>query len=152
MRLRTPGVNIAVVAKDETGWKFLIVKRSESETYPGRIGFVTGMSDDSETVTRTAIRELAEETGLTANSLWTTEHLIQFYEPYSDSIWFLPVLVAIVNSESKVSLCPENCEYFWLDYRKAQQKVNWKNLVHILNELQEELERFPASSWIALPV
>lgn len=150
IEITSPGVNIAVVKKDDDGWKFLLVQRADVETYPGCWGFVTGTKEGKETAAEICVRELKEETGLTAERLWSTEYLIQFYEPEVDQIWQLPLIVAVVPTDSKVKLTPENADFAWLYSHKARKQVSWKNLVVAIDNISDELEVYPAKTWVEI--
>ena len=148
IKIESPGVNVAVIKKDYDGWKFLILKRAETESYGGYWGFMTGGKMGDETVAQVVVRELKEETGLTPSSMWATEYIVQFYEPEYDAIWFLPLIAAVVPEDAEVKLSPENCEYRWLNAEQAKYRVSWKNLVRAIDDLTEELEIYPARTWV----
>ncbi len=150
IKIESPGVNVAVVKKDYDGWKFLVLKRAEGESYGGFWGFMTGGKKGDETVAQVVVRELKEETGLTPDSMWASEYLVQFYEPEYDTIWVLPLIVAVVPESAKVELSAENCEYRWLAPYKAKHLVSWKNLVRAIDEISDELEIFPARNWVEI--
>lgn len=150
IEITSPGVNIAVVKKDDDGWKFLLVQRAETESYPGCWGFVTGGKEGNETVAQTTARELKEEIGLVADRMWSTEYLIQFYEPEFDQIWQLPLVVAVVPVDAKVRLTAENSDFKWLYADKARKQVSWKNLSTAIENITEELEVYPARTWVEI--
>lgn len=150
IEITSPGVNIAVVKKDDDGWKFLLVQRAETESYAGCWGFVTGTKAGDETAAQIAARELKEEVGLTAERLWSTEYLVQFYEPEFDQIWILPLIVAVVPNDSTVTLNSENSGFAWLYSHKARKLVSWKNLVVAIEDITEELEVYPAKTWVEI--
>lgn len=150
IKIESPGVNVAVVKKDYDGWKFLVLKRAEGESYGGYWGFMTGGKKGGETVAQVVVRELEEETGLAPDSMWASEYLVQFYEPEYDTIWILPLIVAVVPEESKVRLSAENSEYRWLSAAKARNLVSWTNLVRAIDDISEELEIFPARNWVQI--
>lgn len=148
--IESPGVNVAVVKKDDDGWKFLVLRRADTESYGGFWGFMTGSKQGTETVAQLVVRELSEETGLRPQSMWATEYLVQFYEPEYDKIWILPVIVAVMASTAKVTLSPENSEFLWLTAEQAKRKVSWRNLVRAIDDISEELEIFPARNWVEI--
>lgn len=150
IKIESPGVNVAVVRNTYDGWEFLILKRAETESYGGYWGFMTGGKKEKETVAKVVVRELKEETGLKPKSMWATEYLIQFYEPECDSIWFLPLIVAVVDEKGKVVLSEENDEFRWLKPSKAKHLVSWNNLVNSIDRISEELEIFPARNWVQI--
>lgn len=150
IKIESPGVNVAIVKKDDDGWKFLILKRAENESYGGCWGFLTGGKRNGEMVAQVVIREMEEETGLKPRSMWATEYLVQFYEPEFDTIWILPLIVAIVDSDSEVKLSPENSKYVWLPTQQAKHRVSWRNLVQAIGDVTEELEVYPARNWVQI--
>jgi 8-oxo-dGTP pyrophosphatase MutT (NUDIX family) len=150
IKIESPGVNVAVIRKTDDGWQFLILQRAETESYGGFWGFMTGGKRDDETVAQVVVRELNEETGLKPKSMWATEYLVQFYEPEYDSIWILPLIVAVVDENENVVLSNENSDFKWLDANNAKHLVSWKNLVDSVDNLSEELELFPARNWVEI--
>ncbi|UCD64519.1 MAG: NUDIX domain-containing protein [Candidatus Zixiibacteriota bacterium] len=150
IKIESPGVNVAVVKKDYDGWKFLVLKRAEKESYGGYWGFMTGGKKGDETVAQVVVRELKEETSLVPESIWASEYLVQFYEPEFDTIWILPLIVALVPEDAEVNLSPENSEFRWLPPNKARHLVSWNNLVGSIDRIAEELEIFPARNWVQI--
>jgi dATP pyrophosphohydrolase len=150
IKIESPGVNVAVVKKDYDGWKFLVLKRAEEESYGGFWGFMTGGKKGKETVAQVVVRELKEETGLSPVTMWASEYLVQFYEPECDTIWILPLIVAIVPEDAEVELSPENSEFRWLEAGKARHLVSWNNLVNAIDNISNELDIFPARNWVQI--
>ena len=150
IEMESPGMNVVAIKKDADGWKFLLLKRAKGETYEGFWGFVSGGREGDETVPQLAARELKEETGLIAESLWATEYVFQFYEPTVDKIWILPVIAAIVKPDTQVKLSEENSEFRWLTAEEVIELIQWKNIRQVVAELAEELGRFPADNWVEI--
>jgi dATP pyrophosphohydrolase len=150
IKIESPGVNVAVVKKDYDGWKFLVLKRSDTESYGGYWGFMTGGKHGTETVAQVVVREMKEETGLKPQSMWASEYLVHFYEPECDAIWILPLIVTVVPENAEVKLSEENAEFRWLPAGKARNLVSWKNLVEAIDNISDELEIFPARNWVQI--
>ena len=146
--IESPGFNAAVVKKDDDGWKFLVLQRAEGETYGGSWTFITGSRQGDETVAQAVCREVTEETGLTDCRMWATEYVVQFYEPENDKIWILPLIVVVVPPDAEVKLSEENQEFRWLTAEKAKHRVTWNNLVRAINDIEDELEIYPARNWV----
>ena len=146
----SPGVNIAVVKKDDDGWKVLVLQRTDTGSYPGCWGLLTGRKEKYEVVAQIVERELRARVGLTAQRIWASEYLIHFYEPEFDQIWIMPLIVAVVDADAKVILQSEHAAYRWLDPYRAKKQVTWKNLVRAIEEMAEELEVYPARTWVEL--
>ncbi|KAA3637532.1 MAG: NUDIX domain-containing protein [Calditrichaeota bacterium] len=150
INIESPGVNVAVVRKNLDGWEYLILQRAESESYAGYWGFMTGGKKGDETVAQVVVRELEEETQLKPKSMWATEYLVQFYEPEYDSIWILPLIVAVVSEKDQVNLSEENVDFRWLKPKQAKHLVSWNNLKESIDRVSEELEIFPAKNWVEI--
>lgn len=127
-----------------------MLQRAETESYGGSWGFVTGSKQGTETVAQVVAREVLEETGMKPESIWATEHTIQFYEPEVDKIWVLPTVVAVVPTDLDVKLNYENCDFRWTAPSKAKHMVSWKNLMHSIDMIVDELEIFPAKNWVEI--
>ncbi len=150
IKIEAPGVSCALIKKDYDGWRFLLLQRAQTETYAGTWGFVTGLKGGYETVAQLVKREIEEETGLTPESIWATEHTIQFYEPEEDAIWILPTVVAVVAEDAVVKLNVENSDFKWTMAHTAKHMVTWKNLRQSIDLIMDELELFPARNWIQI--
>lgn len=148
--IESPGFNAAVVKKDDDGWKFLLLQRAETETYGGSWGFVTGGKKGEETIAQAVAREVQEETGLTDIRMFATEYLVQFYEPENDKIWILPLIVVVVPLDAQVVLSAENQDSVWLKPHRARHRVTWKKLERAVDDIEEELELFPARNWVEI--
>ena len=150
IKIVSPGVNAAIIKKDYDGWKILILKRAETESYGGFWGFLTGGKEGEETVAQVVIREMKEEINISPRSIWATEYLVQFYEPEYDAIWILPVIVAVVDKDDKVELSPENSDFRWAELDKAKFLLSWKNQIQVTQMISDELEIFPARHWVEI--
>lgn len=149
--LRGHGVNVAAVRQHAGHWQFLLVKRANDEIYEGFWGFVSGSIESGETVEQVALRELFEETSLTPQALYATEYLIQFFEPTAEAIWLLPLVVAVVATNAEVHLCTENSAFHWASPDEARKLVHWKNVIRAIDDLNDDLSRYPAPGWVLLP-
>lgn len=146
----SPGVNMAVVKKDDDGWKVLVLQRADTGSYPGCWGLLTGRKQKNEVAAQIVERELRARVGLTAQRIWSTEYLVRFYEPEFDQIWIMPLIVVVVDADAKVIIQSEHSGYRWLDPFRAKKQVTWKNLVRAIEDIAEELEVYPARTWIEL--
>ncbi len=150
--IESPGINLAIVRQDSDAWRFLLLRRAEGQSYPGFWGFLTGRKESNETVAQLAARELHEETGLTPLKLFASEYCVQFYEPAVDRVWILPVIVAMVESGEAVKLCEENSDFRWVTSAESRELLEWQNVIDAVQNLDRELQRYPAQSWVELPV
>ncbi len=145
--IESPGVAVVVVRKTNEGWQMLLLRRADHTRSGGHWGLVSGMKEKDETGTQIAIRELKEETGLTAAQIFATEHLMQFYYAPKDAIWVFPIFVAVVDNNAEVKLCAEHSECSWFFPYQAKQVVTWKNMAAAIDTVSAELSCFPAKNW-----
>ena len=137
-----------VARKSKEGYKFLMLKRAESDNlYPGIWQIITGKIEKNEKAFETALREVKEESGLTPTRLFVLPHTTTFYSPRTDAISLIPLFVCLVRNKT-VNLSEEHSEYKWADAIKASQKLHFKsqkeNIKFIENNLRtkERLKTF----------
>lgn len=144
--VRPAGVNIALMRRQHTHWQVLMVQRAPTERYPLAWGLVSGTRQGDESLVSTAVREVYEELSIETSSLWSTNHLITFYDPEDDRIWHAPVFVQVVENEL-LTPSSEIAQFAWLTCEEAVARSRWKSLRRILPELFEEITRFPDETW-----
>ncbi len=114
--------------------KFLVLKRSDNtKVHPGIWQIVTAKIDQDEKAYDTARREVEEETGLKPFELYVAPSINNFYNYVDDSINFVPVFIAEVDSLD-VKISEEHSEYEWLSYAEAYGRIHWKNQKKMLEE------------------
>jgi dATP pyrophosphohydrolase len=120
--------------------RVLLLERAD---HPGYWQSVTGSCDHGETLMRTAIREVAEETGLDATQYaltdWKVENVFEIYEEWRHR--YAPGVTH--NTEHVFGLClpqplpvklapREHLNALWLPWREAAAKVfSWTNVAAI---------------------
>ncbi len=117
--------------------EFLLLKRSEKETYPGLWQMISGSIHKGETAYQTALREIFEETNIKPQRLWVLPHINSFYSPKQNHISVLPVFAAQVKFDSKIKLSDEHTEFGWFTKEKAKKKLAWvgqRKSVDLINE------------------
>jgi dATP pyrophosphohydrolase len=131
-------VEVCIFALEDGAPAFLLLKRSQAEKlYPGLWQWVSGSVEAGESALDAARRELAEETSLRPEALWTVPHVSVFYDPSHDSVNLTPVFAARVAAGSVPALSDEHSEYLWCDYPSALAKLVWpgqREALRILNE------------------
>ena len=123
----------------------LLIERADR---PGFWQSVTGSQDEGETLHQTAVREVAEETGLDAQAGVLTDWNMQNeFEIYREWRWRYAPGVAR-NTEHVFGLCVpkpvpvrlsprEHLAYAWMPYDRAAEKVfSWSN-AKVLRALPE---------------
>ncbi|MBC8256012.1 MAG: NUDIX pyrophosphatase [Candidatus Marinimicrobia bacterium] len=103
---------------------YLLLKRSESQMYPGIWQCVTGKIEADERPHEAAIRELKEETGFMPNSMWTVDQVNHFFEAEQNRMNLIPVFGVEVDS-SNITLSPEHTEYKWCSVDEGADLMLW---------------------------
>lgn len=100
--------------------EYLLLKRAPDEpAYPNVWQVITGGIEHGERSADAAIRELAEETGLTALHWQALPTVAVFYAEHSDRIILSPVFGCRVAPDAQPVLSDEHCQYRWLDLQAA---------------------------------
>jgi len=112
--------------------KFLLLKRAPHKIYPATWQMITASCEEGETTKQTVLRELFEETGLKAETLFSVPHVNTFYFDINDSICLSPVFLVFASTES-VKISDEHTEYKWVTYDEAVQQIHWPDQIESLN-------------------
>ncbi len=104
--------------------KYLLLRRSAEVMYAGSWRMVGGKIEPPEKAYETALRELKEETGMSAIRLWAVPYINQFYEASKDRINLIPVFAAEVHQEPVV-LSHEHNLAKWFTYEDARLSLPW---------------------------
>ena len=124
IKIRVIDCHIAYYNKQKSSWEFLLIKRSKNTVYGETWQGVTGKIENSEIPYKAALRELKEETGLSALKLWTIDKVNTFYDAERDIMNLIPVFGVTVNSK-KVVLSKEHIEYKWCTINQTVKLITW---------------------------
>ncbi|MEP0821551.1 MAG: NUDIX domain-containing protein [Ignavibacterium sp.] len=106
--------------------RYLALKRSEDDAlYPGIWQLVTGMIADDEHAAAAALREVGEETGLTALRLWRLPHVNSFYDHVRDVVHLCPNFAVEVAENSDPRLSSEHSSHEWCSLERAVHLLPW---------------------------
>jgi len=114
---------MVVLSEREGEMRILLMKRAKE----GFWCHVAGSIEAGETAWQTALRELQEETGLRAETLYTAEHLEQFYEAGRNVITIVPAFLCFVDSDAEVQLNDEHLDYRWCTLEEALELTGFPN-------------------------
>lgn len=137
MNITSEYIEVHIFRKTKSQIEYLILKRSETESYPGLWQPVTGTINKNEKAYETAVREIYEETGLLPEKFWLVPKVSSFYIPTKDVISLYPVFCAEILTEAEVKLSPEHSEYKWVGYNDAYKTVAWKQQRESLELINE---------------
>jgi len=135
--------SVVALRKAADGYQVLLLKRTQ--TLVGEWCQIAGNIEAGETAWQTAIRELKEETGLTAEKLYSADICEQFYEADRDAITMAPVFVAIINLSDTVELNHEHSDHCWVSFEEAIELVTFAGQRRTLRQVHEEfVQRSPS--------
>lgn len=135
---------VFIYKKAGNNFKFLLLKRDELEVYPGIWSIAGGEIGKDEKAYEAGIREMKEETGLTAKHFYTVDTVNTFYDVYTDEMQMFPVFLAEAN-EDEVELSNEHSEFSWMDFDEAYEKIfflEWKDNLSLINKILKDENLF----------
>lgn len=143
MEIRSVAMALVVIERGTD--RVLLLRRANTDSFPGEWFYITGSVEEDETAAQAALRELFEETALTVEELYSADLCEQFYEPDRGSISVMPVFCAYVSKGSEPKLNDEHDAWEWLDVRAASQRVCLGSQRHVLAEIEREfVSRVPS--------
>ncbi len=121
----------AVVFKKNTTILYLLLHYAS-----GHWDFVKGQVEANESEKETVMRELKEETGIEgADFVGDFREEINYFYRRRDTTIFKKVTYFLVQSHtSEVELSYEHVAYVWLNYRKAIERLTFKNARNVLKK------------------
>ena len=138
--MRAPFQILAIPYRREAGYRFCVFHRSDIDQYQ----FVAGGGEDAETPLETAIREIKEETGVTAQSVLPLTSMA--YVPanviaekhrqlWPRDTYVLPEYAFGFACDGDICLSQEHTGYEWLPYDEAMERLTWDSNRTALYEL-----------------
>jgi len=114
----------------------LLLLRRARKVFAGAWTFVMGRVDGDERATATARREVAEETGLRVERLYTAGALDAFYDPVMDHVVVVPFFVART-SAGEVRVDAAHDAYRWATFDEAAELLTFSAQRRVLAEVRE---------------
>lgn len=121
---------VVVTGKGEEA-QLLLLKRSAEQYWCQ----VAGKVEHGELAWQAILRELREETGISATELYTADYLEQFYEPLGNQIMVVPVFVILLSDVPLVRLNHEHTDYGWFSFSEAKDRVPFPNQHQMLDHV-----------------
>ena len=100
--------------------------------------YAAGGVEEGETAYDAAAREVREETGLDAASLYSADMFEQFYEISRDSICIAPVFVLFVSSSSRVVTNAEHDAHRWCTTEEGAALLTFPIAAEILDSVHHQ--------------
>ena len=126
--VRVAYVDVLVLRGSGDLLEVLCLRRGKKGRSPGSWEAVHAHIDPGETPVATALRELAEETGLRAEKLYNLSRVEAFYRHTENEVVLVPVFAAFVPRNGEVVLSAEHDRHEWLRPEAARARVSWPRL------------------------
>jgi len=138
-------IDVYVVRPLADGWRVLVLQRSLDTRCPTAWETVHGHIEPGEEPQQAAIRELREETGLSATKLYNVT-VQPFYLHVTNTVQLAVVFAAFVGEPGTVSLGPEHSRAEWLSVEDALDRFAWPREREALREIVHLLHRGDAGA------
>jgi len=131
-------VEVYVFRRRRGRLEFLALRRSpDRRKLPGVWQPVTGKRERGETALGSAVRELAEETGLQPVRWWALETVTMYVE--NDALMMLPLFAAEVKADAHVRLSDEHDAFAFVTSVEAARRYLWKSQRRGLEAVRSEV-------------
>ncbi len=136
--IREKSCGAVIFLKKEAQTKYLLLNYEA-----GHWDFVKGNVESNESEKETVLRELKEETGITdANFIDDfKETITYFYRRQGLTVHKEVVFFIIETHTEKVELSFEHVGYIWMDYKRAMEKLTFKNAKDVLQKVHDFLKK-----------
>jgi 8-oxo-dGTP pyrophosphatase MutT (NUDIX family) len=128
-------VDLYVLRPASPGWDVLCLRRGGGGRCPGAWETIHGHIQEGESPVDAALRELAEETGLVPERLYSASRVETFYLHGRDAVALIPVFCAFVRAGAEPVLSPEHVEAVWLAPPEAAVRFAWPRESRALDDV-----------------
>ena len=107
------------------GMEILTLRRAPSRSRPGSWEAVHGHIEAAEDPVTAAVRELQEETGVSAERMYNLSRVEMFFQHTIDEVALVPVFAVRVSPQAEVRLSDEHDTFEWLAAGEAGTRFTW---------------------------
>ncbi|MCP5072734.1 MAG: NUDIX domain-containing protein [Rhodobacteraceae bacterium] len=132
-------VILMALRSSDRGHEVLLLKRTQS--LAGEWCQISGRVEEGEKAWEAALRELKEETGLSAEKMFLTDICETFYGATQNAILIAPVFVAYISRNTEVKLNFEHSEFRWTRFEEAIELVPYGGQRRTLRQIEEEYSK-----------
>jgi dATP pyrophosphohydrolase len=138
--IRSRAVAAVILAGRGEAARVLALQRAKN-TSRGLWSLVMGGIEKGESAAEAIRREIAEETGVTVEALYTTGCVDTFFNSGANTIEMMPIFVALFDNAPSVRLDHEHLAYRWLSFAEAIETLAYAGqrdaLLHIKRDFAD---------------
>lgn len=135
--IRSRGVTAAILAGRGEAARILVLQRNKN-TSRGLWSLVMGRLEKGESAAEAIRREIAEETGLEVEALYTTGCVDTYFNAGANSIEVMPIFAAPFPNEPEVTLDHEHLAYRWLSFAEAVELLAYPGQRQALPDIKRD--------------
>ena len=139
LSLNTESDARAAVSGPPDTWRVLTLQRAENTRCTGAWEIVHGRVEPGERPENAALRELLEETGLSAERLYSIT-VNSFYLHQTGTVQLALVFAAVVDGAKPIMLGPEHSASTWRSFAEAATVLAWPREREALIHVQQLLK------------
>jgi dATP pyrophosphohydrolase len=141
--VRSRGVAAVILAGRGEAARVLVLQRNKN-TSRGLWSLVMGRLEKGERAVDAVRREIREETGIAAETLYTTGWVDTYFNAGANSIDMMPIFCAPFARKPEVTLDHEHLAYRWLTFDEAIETLAYPGQRQALPDIKREfIDRDP---------
>jgi dihydroneopterin triphosphate diphosphatase len=135
--VRSRAVAAAILAGRGEAARLLVLQRNKN-TSRGLWSLVMGRLEKGESAAEAIRREIAEETGIALEALYTSGCCDTFFNPGANAIEIMPIFIAPFAEQPQVRLDHEHLAYRWMTFAEAVSIMAYPGQRQALPEIKRD--------------
>ena len=140
--VRSRAVAAAILAGQGEAARVLVLQRNKT-TSRGLWSLVMGRIEKGESAAEAVRREIAEETGLAVEALYSSGCCDTFFNSGANAIEIMPIFVAVFAEAPAVTLDHEHLAYRWLGFAEAVEVLAYPGQRQAMPEIKRDFADRP---------
>jgi dihydroneopterin triphosphate diphosphatase len=135
--IRSRGVAAVILAGRGEAARVLVLQRNKN-TSRGLWSLIMGRLEKGESAAEAVRREIAEETGIAVEALYTTGSVDTYFNAGANAIEMMPIFAVPFAKEPKVTLDHEHLAYRWLSFAEAIELLAYPGQRQALPDIKRD--------------